>query len=211
MKTQLQQANNIAHRLTTRSGAKRAGWALAAVGAALLTASATAVAAPAPGGAIIVNPNALPDLSVTLSAPAVIYPYSPSSLTFNVTNSPPLNTIYKSGASTLVRAHLDLTGLVATSAVSDAGLSCTVSTGNGDTPWSVADCIGNLAYGASTTITVQFQPATGNPSGSACTRNWYCGQPMYADASVMNWSGGSDRTLSNNRAVSRIDTQNCIN
>src|SRR5260221_5734007 len=125
MKMLLQQAKDIAHGLTIRDGAKRAGWALAGVGAALLTTSATAVAAPPPPGGLV-DPATLSDLSVTMSAPTTIYPYRASSLTINVTNAPP-NTVYRAGAGTLVRAHMDLTGLIATSAVSDAGLSCTVS------------------------------------------------------------------------------------
>ncbi len=209
MKTQLRQATDIAHALTIRGGAKRAGWALAAVGSALLTMSATAVAAPAPPGGLV-NPLTLPDLSVTLSAPATINSYSPASLTFNVTNSPP-STVYRVGGSTLVRAHADLTGLIATSATSDAGLNCTVSTANPDTPWTVVDCIGTLAWGASTTITVQFQPATGYSAANSCNHDWYCGEPMYADVSVVNWSGGSERSLANNRAIGRIDTDGCIN
>lgn len=208
MKTLLQQAKDIAHGLTIRDGAKRAGWALAGVGAALLTTSATAVAAPPPPGGLV-NPATLSDLSVTMSAPTTIYPYGASSLTINVTNAPPI-TVYRAGAGTLVRAHMDLTGLIATSAVSDAGLSCTVSTANPDTPWSVVDCIGTLAYGASTIITVQFQPATGYAPANSCNHSWYCGEPMYADASVVNWSGGSERSLSNNRALARIDSAGCI-
>jgi hypothetical protein len=211
MKKLLRQAEDIARRLTIRDGANRTAWALGVVGAALLTSSATAVAAPAPpiGGTTI---KTLPaDLAVTMAAPATVPSYAASSsLTVNVTNTPP--TLYKIGAGTLVRAHIDLTGLVASSAVSDAGWPCTVSTANADTPWSVVDCIGTLAYGASTIITVQFQSAAAfTPPGNSCNHGWYCGEPAYADASVTNWSGSAELTLANNRALSRVDTDSCIN
>jgi hypothetical protein len=210
MNMQLRTAKDIARKLTIRDGAKRAAWAIGVVGAALLTSSATAVAAPAPplGGTVI--KTLPPDLAVTMAAPATVPSYAGSSLTVNVTNTPP--TLYKAGAGTLVRAHVDMTGLVATSAVSDAGWPCTVSIANADTPWSVVDCIGTLAYGASTTITVQFQSAAAfTPPVNSCNHGWYCGEPSYADASVTNWSGGAELTLANNRALARVDTDSCIN
>jgi hypothetical protein len=210
MNTKLQQAKDDAHGLTTRGGAKHAGWVIAGVGAALLMTSA-ASAAPAPGN-VILNPASLPDLSVSMNAPATVPAYNDSTFTVSVTNSPPSNAIITSGGRT-VRAHVDLTGMIAVSAQSDAGLSCTVSTANTQTPWSVVDCIGTLAWGASTTILVTFEPGTEYaPPANVCNSAFYCGQPTYADASVSYWSGSTaERSSSNNRAISRIDNTGCIN
>jgi hypothetical protein len=210
MNTQLRQAKDGAHGLTIRDGAKRAGWVIAGVGAALLMTSA-ASAAPAPGGAVIVNQASLPDLSVSMNAPATVEAYQDSSFTVSVTNSPPSNGLYLNGAGRTVRAHVDLTGMTALSAQSDAGLSCTVSVANPQTPWSVVDCIGTLAYGASTTILVNFRPGTQITTSNTCNGNLYCGQPTYADVSAQYWSGSaSERTTSNNRAIERIDNVDCI-
>ncbi len=210
MNTQLRQAKDDAHGLTIRDGAKRAGWVIAGVGAALLMTSA-ASAAPAPGGAVILNQTSLPDLSVSMNAPPTVEAYQDSSFTVSVTNSPPANTIYVAGTGRTVRAHIDLTGMTAVSAQSDAGLSCTVSVANAQTPWSVVDCIGTLAYGASTTILVTFRPGTYNSTSNTCNSYFYCGQPTYADASVQYWSGSaSERSTSNNRAMARIDNVDCI-
>jgi hypothetical protein len=173
----------------------------------------TSTASAAGGTAVVANlPQLPPDLSVSMNAPATVEAGTDSSLTVSVTNSPSPNGIYIAGAGRTVRAHIDLTEMVATSAQSDAGLTCTVSTANPYTPWSVVDCIGTLAYGASTTILVNFKPVTDIVSTNTCTNYFYCGQPMYADASVMYWSGStSGRSTSNNRALARIDDVDCIN
>lgn len=208
MNTQLRQAKDAAHGLTIRDGAKRAGWVIAGVGAALMMTSA-ASAAPAPGTAVVLNPVNLPDLSVSMNAPATVQAYNNASFTVSVTNSAPQIAIVGSGRT--VRAHVDLTGMTAVSAQSDAGLTCTVSVANAQTPWSVVDCIGTLAYGASTTILVTFAPGPQINSPNACNSNFYCGQPTYADASVQYWSGSaSERSTSNNRAIARIDNIDCL-
>ena len=209
MNTQLQKAKDDAHGLTIRAGAKRAVWVIAGVGAALLMTSAASAAGPVN---VVSTLTTLPDLSVTMNAPATVLAYDPASFTLSVTNSPAPTGIYIAGAGRTVRAHVDLTGMVATSATSDAGLSCTVSVSNAVTPWSVVDCIGTLAYGASTTIQVNFTPGTAYaPPANTCTSAFYCGQPTYADASVTYWGGStSERSTSNNRAIARIDNVDCI-
>jgi hypothetical protein len=208
MNTQLRQAKDDAHGLTIRDGAKRAGWVIAGVGAALLMTSA-ASAAPANTN-VILNQASLPDLSVSMNAPATVEAYSNATFTVSVTNSAPTNSIYIAGSGRTVRAHVDLTGMTAVSAQSDAGLSCTVSIANASTPWSVVDCIGTLAYGASTTILVTFKPGTYYPAANTCS-GYYCGQPTYADASVQYWAGSTnERSTSNNRAIARVDNVDCI-
>lgn len=212
MNTQLRQAKDDAHGLTIRAGAKRAAWGIAGLGAALLMTSAAA-AAPPPGNTLL-NPATFPDLSVSMNAPATVLAYDPASFTVTVANSGPANTLVTgSTGSRSVRAHIDLTGMIATSAQGDPGWTCTVSVANASvTPWSIVDCFGTLAYGASTTILVNFEPGTAyTPPTSTCNSYLYCGQPTYADASVGYWAGSTnERSSANNRAISRIDNVGCI-
>jgi len=203
----LRRVTGIGHNVTTRIVAKRGHWALAAMTAATVTSSHAAGAA-----AIIVNPATLPDLTVSMAAPATTPAYQIASLTVTVSNLPPTTGIWRAGTGNNVLAHVDLTGMTAVHAEGDSGMNCQFSTHNAATPWSTVDCTGTLAWGATATLTIFFQPATDATSPvNACSSTYYCGQPAYADASVSYLSGGSERSSANDRALSRVDMVDCIN
>jgi hypothetical protein len=204
--------NTPLHTMTKKAhsenlGAKRGRLTLAAVGVAALFVSLPANAAPAP---IIVNPNTLPDLTVSITAPPVVDAYQVSTLTVTVSNAPPVYALSSTTTDSVI-VHLDLTGYVAQAAQGPAGFSCTVVNGNANTPWSMVNCTGPVAEGSSAAITVYFDPAADYANAANTCAAWYCGQPGYADASVSYYSRRAERVTTNNRAMSRIDTDGCIN
>jgi hypothetical protein len=190
------------------AGAKRGRLYLVAVGAALLLAPGRANAAQP----VFVNPATLPDLTVSMAASSPVPAYQVSSLTVTVADAPPTTALNKVTTDSVI-VHVDLTGMVAQYAEGPTGFSCQVSNGNPSTPWSAVDCTGPVTSGGNATITVYYEPATDiySSTNAACMAYWYCGQPAYADASVRYWSGRSERSTTNNRAMSRIDTDGCIN
>ena len=194
----------------TRARAKYAGLHVAALGAAALFASVPASAA-TPLPAKIVNPATLPDLTVAMAAPSPVDAYQVSSLTVTVSNAAPTISVVSVGTTDTVLVRVDLTGLIAQYAQGPTGFSCQVSNGNANTPWSVVSCPGPVAESSNATITVYFDPAADSFSAANACASWYCGQPAYADASVSYWSGRAERNTANDRAMSRIDADGCIN
>ena len=145
----------------------------------------------------IINPNLLPDLSVSVNAPQSDDPYNDFLVTASVAASAPaMSFSYGSSGASLI---LDLSGYQVLWFSADPVLSCWSSQILPD--WAQVVCSGSIAWGSGASVRVSVLPA----------ESWtgLC-RPGYSDALVTATSGG-DRNSANNRSIARTSLVNCVN
>jgi hypothetical protein len=146
----------------------------------------------------IINPNLLPDLSVSVNAPQSDNAYTDFLVTASVAASAPAMSFqpYGSSGASLI---LDLSGYQVLWFSADPVLSCWSSQILPD--WAQVVCSGSIAWGSGASVRISVLPAES-----------YTGlcRPGYSDASVTATSGG-DRNSANNRSIARTSLVNCLN
>jgi hypothetical protein len=177
---------------------------LGAIGALLLGSSTQANAQMLGEKLVIIDPAMQPDLRVSVNVPASIPAYDLSLMEIKINNDGPTKGNFalplpRNG----VRLLTDLTNLVPVLIYPPAGFTCSQPvSGSAEPIWSQVTCSGSMGWGEATSIYVYVRPVS---------NTYYCGRPTYADAAVSYTTGGTERTSTNNRAISRVDFHGCIN
>lgn len=185
------------HSFSAKSAvAKCARWALAAAIGGLAIGSADQANAQA----TIISPDKMPDLTVAVSAPPLMQAYEITALSMTATNLPPSGNIALRKIPTDdVALTMDLAGLEPLFVQAPAGFTCQFGARPWDPNFYWVSCYGKLSWGSSATVEVWAEAQVN------------CGTPAYTDAYAAYTGGRTDRTLANNRAISRTDFEICIN
>ena len=183
------------------NGMRKRFLSIAAAAAAVLAGTGSAHAQ-----FVIVNPNLLPDLSVSVSAPDSGDIFHDFAVTATVAASAPLYPVLRVGSidASLI---LDLVGYQALWISADPALSCQIFQRAPD--WAQVMCSASLVWGTSASVLVSVLPAVGNGNGVGISGGLLVCRPGYADAAATPSSGG-DRNLANNRSIARTTLAGCI-
>ena len=148
---------------------------------------------------LLIDPNSLPDVGVTVIAPTSVPAYDMSYVTVKINSQGPNTTFVYRYAFNTVNVTVDFTRLTPVYVWADNGLTCNQSF-NAGAAWNVVGCSGSLPWGVTATMYVYFYPMSAD---------FYCGTPTYVDAGVT--MSDSERSSANNRSIARIDMTGCIN
>jgi hypothetical protein len=147
-----------------------------------------------------VDPDYLPDLTVSVSAPNSMRDNEDGLMSVTVNNQAPTKGFWRYGLGNNVALTVDFTGFFVNYVkTEDGSLTCTIRPPNpaslGGPIWNVVDCTGFIAWGSSSRISVGVHPY------SLCD-----GRPGYTDAGA-SFAPSSDRerTNANNRAIARTN------
>lgn len=175
---------------------KCARWALAAAIGGLAIGSAEHANAQA----TLISPDKMPDLTAAVSAPPLMQAYEIAALSMTANNLPPnATTALRKIPIDDVVLTMDLAGFEPLFVQAPAGFTCQFGARPWDPNFYWVSCYGKLSWGSSATVEVWAEAQVN------------CGTPAYTDAFAAYSSGRTDRTLDNNRAITRSDFDICIN